>query len=66
MLFVLYFFLLFWLGIDFLFDVVHAFLELRDAFAEAAHEFGNLLASEEEQNDEGDDDDFLAAQRTEE
>ena len=66
LLFVLYFFFLFRLGIDFLFNVLHAFLELRDAFAEAAHEFWNLLASKEEQDNEGDDDDFLAAQTAEE
>ena len=66
MLFVLYFFFLFRLGIDLFFNVVHAFLELRYAFAEAAHKFGNLLATKEEQDNKGNDNDFLAAQRAEE
>ena len=52
------FFFLFRLGIDFLFNVVHAFLELRYAFAQATHEFWNFLASEEKEDDEEDDDEL--------
>ena len=66
MLFVLYFFFLFGFGIVFVFNVFHTFFELRYAFAEAAHEFWDFLASEKEQDDEGNDDDFLTAQAAEE